>query len=266
MPRYPTIISKAPFTRFFLQSEFAFSSIPGLKLDINPVASKVNGGSVNNGDPIESLQDSYTTTITYTQTTNTKRPLWTESDADFAGNPSMVFDGYDDFLIKNSSFGSSKGAIFAVVKVGQLNDLQVVMGSADVSSSTKYLQYSIPHYSYNNQYIEVNNAGVNPAVRGNTTLALQTYIVNVNSNGTSWDLWLTGNNEVENIVAYGNRGDWFSDFTGADNLSIGMLKRNIEVGALTGKIARMLVWDNVSLSTTQIALIHTSLKQKYGVS
>lgn len=266
MPRYPTIISRAPFTRFFLQSEFDFSSIAGLARDINPLATRVNGGSPNNGDPISALVDSKDTGITYVQETSSKRPLWLQSDADFDSNPAMSFDGFDDFLIKATSFGSDRGAIIAVVKLLSDTDLMVLFGSADVSAGNRYFQYCTPHNVYQYQYIEVNDSTTAPRIRGNTQLSQSVYVVSLMSDGADWDFWLTKVDEGETVISGGSTGDWLSDFPGADNHTIGILKRNTEVGAFTGKIARMLIYDGVTLSTTQMELIHASLMNKYGVS
>lgn len=266
MPRYPTIISRAPFTRFFLQSEFDFGSIGGLARDINPLSTLVNGGSPNNGDPISTLTDSEDGTKTYVQGTASKRPLWVASDSDFNSNPSISFDGFDDFLIHESSFGSDQGMVVAVVKLLSDTNLMVLLGSADESASNQYLQFCTPHNSYKYQYIEVNDSTTSPKTRGNTQLSTGTYIVSVMSNGSSWDFWLTEVDEGESVISGGNTGDWLSDFSGADNLTLGILKRNVEVGPFYGKLARMLIYDGVSLSTTQMEVVHTTLAAKYGVS
>jgi hypothetical protein len=265
MPRYPTIINRASFTRFFLQSEFAFSSIPGLAMDLNPLSPLVNGGSPNNGDPIQTLVDNKDSNKTYEQVTASKRPLWVQSDADFSNNPSMSFDSFDDFLLYDSAFGSNKGAFIGVVKLNSLQ-LQVLVASADTSYSNKYLQFCTPHSSYQYQYIEVNNVSNVVNIRGTNSLSVGSYIVSVISSGSQWDFWLTNIDDGETIISFGNTGSWFTAFTGRDNVTFGMLKRNVEVGPFDGKIARLLVYDNVTLSTTQIQLIHASLMNKYGVS
>ena len=266
MPRYPTIISKSPATRFFLQSDFAFSSIAGLSVDVNPLSNYVNGGSVGNGDPIQTLVDYENDQKSYIQATLGKRPLWNATDSDFNGLPSMTFDGFDDFLIRTAPFGSDKGAIFAVVTVESVG-LLVLVGAADILSTNKYLQFCTPHNSYQYQYIEVNNAGSANAVRGTTNITtVGTYVVGVISNGDSWNMWLSDVNENEVVVSAGNNGSWFSDFAGGDNLTFGILKRNAEVGPFFGRIARLLIYDNVTLSNSQISLIQKNLKLKYGVS
>jgi hypothetical protein len=242
---------------------FDFDTISGLALDLNPVASKVTATA--DGDPLETLTDSKNSKE-FTQATFSKRPLWNESDADFNSQPSITFDGFDDFLALAEGFlAGNVGSIFTVLKPDNSAATQTVISTSDQTFNTWYLRKQFPS-SADYMQVESRQGGSPTQVRGSTTITNVPYITTLLSDSTQWIMYINSADETEVIISHGNTGDWFDDIDNRDIVTFGGCKHNAEVESFQGKIARCLVYDARAITFDELNTIEAELSTLYGIS
>lgn len=271
MPRSKIIVTRRSQTRNFISTGeyidpgFNFGSISGLKLDFHPLKQKMGSGSLQDGDPIPYMKDSKGGQI-FSQGTMTKRPLWNKSDSDFNGRPSITFDGYDDFLLLSSAYlTGTVGSMFAVIKNEANTNASFMLSSARQTSSNRYLFLSAQNAN-RAVHIEGNNNNDLRSVRAGFIQPSNRYIICIYQDGTSWKVKI--NNVNQGItVGYGNSNWWFGTISLRTNTGFGVMKDTAgETAYFQGKIARLLVYDNVNLSAGNMTTIHNELSSLYGIS
>lgn len=138
------------------------------------------------------------------------------------------FDGSTGYLTKavaNFRSVDDRGSITAWVRLSSLAGTNhTIFSSADNASAAYYLWF----YLTNGKLaISQRNADTADVVTSTNTLRIsEWYHVALTSSGTAWKLYINGASETLIVTAGANTGDWFSDATLRDNISIGVWQSN----------------------------------------
>lgn len=186
------------------------------------------------------------------------------------GLPVVRFDAGPDYLFRMNGFlTGTSGSVFMVIQFDTIASVQIPFASSDEASATRFVALQYDNTSGNLRIVQ-QNADTNDIVRGSTTVAADTwYVVEYSSTGTAYGIRLDNVAETLTVVAGADNGDWFGDVTGLDNVTMGagiQVVAGAPIGVLDGDIAELLVYDGVSLSTTDRNNIFNYLAAKWNVS
>lgn len=127
------------------------------------------------------------------------------------------------------------GTITAWINMDSVGINQTIFGSADEATDLYYLQLRIRNDNYLAIY-QTNNDPLS-VIRGGTALsASRWYHVAVVSTGSAYTLYVNGQPETLTVVSGTNNGDWLSDTSGRDSITVGALNRTGLVHYFNGSI------------------------------
>lgn len=199
----------------------------------------------------------------FTQSTSTKRPTYSSSDANFGGRPSMTTDGVDDFLSRSSAFAAmSNITIYVVHKgstYGSYNHLFAIDNAPNDGCVVVYLEGSATSFSarYNHP-----SGGGNLSARGiagSATLAQRlAYSGALSAGGALWTTYLNGSASGSNVAILSSSGGASS--TG--NAGIGAVPSGSQNIATT--FTDILVYS-VAHTAAQVTAVDDWLKWRNGL-
>lgn len=217
----------------------------------------------SDGDVILGWQDQQSGRLLM-QSTAAKRPTYTLQDADFNSKPSILADGTDDGLVvSDASLFGTKGTIFIVFKQATNGDSEDFLSSSDEALATKFFAVGQQTTEYG---VTQNSAGTADTVDGNTAADTNAHILTVTSSGTAYTIRLDGVAETVSADSGSNSGDWFGDTADRDNFALFFRKVSSEANHANVKIARILVYDDVTLTASEISIIENELASQYGIT
>jgi hypothetical protein len=189
-------------------------------------------------------------------------PWWEASVIN--NRPGVGFDGVDDFLLFSSNLlTGTSGSVVAVLKPHVVSGTQYILGSSDEATATRYCGVKL---NGTNAGIAQCNNDVEDNVKGNTTLVADAgCIVSFQSDDSAYYIWVNGLLQTLTVVNGANSGDWFSDATAKDNVTLGALKYSAENLFLNGYILEVLIYPK-ALSDSQRRKVERYLSGKYGVA
>jgi len=181
----------------------------------------------------------------FDQRTTSQQPTLTP--AVFFGKPGVKFDGSDDILkaIMGAYLTGSSGLVLALLQLtGTTSQTQVIIGSFDEADVTRFVSARIRRTDAN-PYANMiqREADTNDIVQGGTTISAARYLAVFRSDGSAYTIRLNQREEVLTVAAGANTGDWFSDVTLKDNVTIGGHKQSSEGSYLQAYIALLLVYE-----------------------
>ena len=139
-----------------------------------------------------------------------------------------------------------------------------VLSSSDEGTSNTYIEFR-SYYQVADPNILINTDA--NAVRGSTAILNNTtYIVVYTSNGSTYTARVNGNQETITDEVSTNDGKFFGDISDRDNVTIGSRKTSSNSQFMHGKIAEAIVYDDITLSLTDIQDMENSLASKYGIT
>lgn len=223
---------------------------------------------VTDGDPVVCWQSIDSNRRQLCQTTASKRPSYVASGIN--SKPAIDFDGTDDLLMASTAFlTGTSGTVIVVYRIdATVNTYKVLLGSSDESSSNRFIMFmgdggtANRHINYQQQ--EADTADL---LDGDSATNLNTnYCAVWQSDGTTVTARLNGTAQTLNADAGSNNGDWWSDTTAKDNVTIGARRSNaaVEDRFMDGKIAEIIVYP-VNLTAGSIAQLSTYIATRYGV-
>lgn len=193
------------------------------------------------------------------------QPTYTASSANFNGNPSLTFDGSDNYLqnqVSDFRTGDTGGIIISVFRVLTGSRILEFMSSDDATGIIYMNDSSLTGNAY--FWISRGTSGIRRfssttnIITGNppTSIAVQ-------NSGSEYKLFVNGSEDTINMINSSNDGAvWFDDVVGSDNITIGGRQTsapafsNIE-WCFTG------IFPYVNDATTLEIL--TILNNKYGI-
>jgi hypothetical protein len=158
----------------------------------------------------------------------TNQPTYSASDANFNGNPSLSYDGVDDYLTKSVSNYRGSDTTGIITAVFNLNDdtagqNNFLFTSANSTINTEFL--SIQYQDKKLQIALVSSGSVVYSLEYAVTLNLnQSYVASVFSNGSTVKLCLDGVIQTFTVSSGANAGEWL-DVPTTNNISIGARAR-----------------------------------------
>lgn len=148
--------------------------------------------------------------------------------------------------------GDSVGTILAWVKTTGINGVhQVILGSADEGSTSRYLRFAISSGGLCN--IRQRNNDTADHVSGDTVLLNgQWYRIALVSNGSAYAIYVDGQAEGLTVTSGANAGHWLDVTDDRDNLASGALRTSAPVNYFYGEIKDLRYYSRV-LSAGEIA-------------
>lgn len=219
-------------------------------------------GEPSDGDPITVWQDRGTSKINFTQATAGLRPTYDQDCVN--GLPGIDFDGSTQYLgLSSAIFTGKLGNVFAVV----LHDAvtSTVLGQSDEAGDTAYVQLGVAPTDY--LAYSQNNGGTADSLVASTTVIGQAAarLLEWSSDGSTIYGRVDGVAQTLAAGSGANSGDWWGDVTGADNTTLGVIKRSSLGAYLNGKILELVVYDR-PLSASDAARVRRILASKYNIT
>ena len=173
-------------------------------------------------------------------------------------NRAMLFEGNDGAIkdVANYRSGDSSGTMAAWVNFNTTSAYQVVVGSFDFASGTRYIEI----FTLNNGMIAFAQANDDTAdyFYYNSVLAINTWHhVAVTSNGSSYAFYVNGAEVTKTFAGGSDTGDWFAETSNRDNICVGILKYSSSYGNWMEGLATEVVVYNTPLSAAQISTLAT---------
>ena len=167
----------------------------------------------------------------------------------------LDFPGSGDYVdFDVTKFNSNIGCIVACVNPATLTSSGTIFSTSDVANDDNWLQFKI--INDGNLCIVSEIANSRDDVRTSETISTNQWTqVAVNTDGSSWKLYINGQSKSLNVIVGSNTGEWFSDVPGRDNARIGILTRTTHLNAFDGVIDYVMIY-NRSLSASEIAQVY----------
>jgi len=165
-------------------------------------------------------------------TDETVKDVWGDNDGNIIGNPQIVagkvgegleFDGNEDYVDYGVFDLSNQGTVEAHINPATFGTILTILASGSKTCNTCYWHFRV----FRNAKIEVAQCNNDQSdwLTGSATLAENTwYHVAIVSNGTTYKIYVDGQEETMTLTGGANSGDWFGD-TDTDNITIGVFKR-----------------------------------------
>jgi hypothetical protein len=168
----------------------------------------------------------------------------------------MTLDGATEYASKsvaNYRSGDSQGSIEAWVTAANTDSASVLFSSADSASANYYFFVAIhgTGYAY---FVQRNSDTEDRIATVETGFNDGSYHhVVITSSGTAWAIYVDGVEKTTTVIGGSNSGDWFSDTTGRDLVTVGALQYHSGVisGPTDGSLAEVAVY-NYPLTPEQI--------------
>lgn len=222
----------------------------------SPRTSIVSGAVATLGDSSGNARD-------FTQSTSTKRPTYSSSDANFGGRPSMTCDGVDDFLLRATAFAAMSNITIYIVHKGStytsFDHMFAIDNAPNDGSVVIYLDAAATLFGV--RYNHPSGAG-NLSVRditGSATLAQRlAYSGALSTGGALWTTYLNGASSGSNIATLASSGGASS----TANAAIGAIPTGSQNFATT--FTDILVYSSAH-SAAQVTAIDDWLKWRNGL-
>ncbi len=187
-----------------------------------------------------------------TQTSSSFQPIYRSSSNLINFNPTLEFDGIDDYLSSTLNFGiysTSKFTTFTVIKHTGSNDIVWAQNSNQSNSAYQSINTTQRFGVYSGNYISGTNTigTTNPVILG----------LRRNSTNNNFNLYHNGITEQNgSISSFGG-----SFRTNAINIG----RQGSSTNSFQGNIAELLIF-NRTLTDNEINIVHSFLAVKYGIS
>ncbi|RMG27030.1 MAG: LamG domain-containing protein, partial [Methanobacteriota archaeon] len=181
----------------------------------------------------------------------------------YNGFGAYYFDGTSDYITIGSDLYETQqvGTITAWVKPENTGSVTqwIIFSSSQESSNTNLFQVHVRNIS-GTPVLEVQHylgSGQNNLAHGSTNLIDgKWHHIAVTSDGTTWKLYVDGQEETTTPLGNGNSGDWFADLNpGTHTVNIGKRARPLDTHYFEGYIDQVQVYDR-NLSTEQIQALY----------
>ena len=183
------------------------------------------------------------------------------------GTKYFDFDGTSSGIITDTAdfrSGDSAGTMAAWFSTNALDAYQVIVGSFDFASTTRYIEI----FLLNNGKVAFAqcNSDTGDYFYYNSALAASTwYHVAVTSNGSSYALYVNGAEVTKTFATGSDTGDWFAETTARDNFCVGVLKYNsTHTNWLNGRVAIVHQY-NRALTAAEIQQNYRTHKGRFGL-
>jgi hypothetical protein len=164
---------------------------------------------------------------------DTVSDVFGNNDGTITGAPKIVagkvgegleFDGKEDYVNYDVFDLSDQGTVEAYIKPVAFGTILTILASSSKTCNSCYWHFRV----FRNAKLEVTQCNNDQWdwLTGSATLSENTwYHVAVVSNGTSYKLYVDGQEEGLTVTGGANSGDWLDDTDQRDNITIGVLKR-----------------------------------------
>lgn len=176
------------------------------------------------------------------QATGTKQPLYRATSA-LASQPAVDFDGVNDLLRYAGELTHRDGGHIFVVCRLDVSTGGITVATADETSGGHHLYQGFNSGGTGRIEVAAPDSATNWLQSADSAVTTATdYLIELNSNGTVWEVRVNGVVKSLSTILHGsNKGLWFDDIANRDNVTVGALKTNTEVGFLNGLIATVLI-------------------------
>jgi hypothetical protein len=177
-----------------------------------------------------------------------------------------VGSGVGDDVVTTGITGmdTAQGSIFAVIELTFLDhpNWGTIYCSSDEASDVKFLRFMMT--DTNKIAVHARNDGNNDIVNGDTIFTTNTkYHICLTSSGTTYKLYVNGEEEGLTVAAGSNSGNWFSDIPDRDNSTLGRTVRLNPISTFWGIISELVIWD-VELTLAQVKQLYNSRLKGMG--
>jgi hypothetical protein len=176
-----------------------------------------------------------------------------------------VFNGSNAYISisRTPVADNQSGTISAWINITDTAALGRIVSSGDEASATRYIDF----YVGTTLYYRFNDNGTEDRISGSTTISTgQWYHVVITSDGSAIKMYVNGNLETLTVASGTNTGRWFGDLASADNLTIGVTKRNTLAAYFPGNIDDLAIFSRALTATEISNLYNTNIKKYMGVS
>lgn len=158
-------------------------------------------------------------------------PVWPDEGVTLNGTTQYLMRAEADWRSTDTA-----GTVMGWVRRSTAGVNHTVFASADESGTAHYWRLYVR--SSNRLAVESAESGdPTDEIEGSTTIAADTWHhLAVVSDGATWNLYVDGALESLSVVAGGNNGDWLSEVTLRDNITIGVLHRSSLTNYFAGTI------------------------------
>lgn len=206
------------------------------------------------------------------QTNAAKRPAHHVSGFGSRSTAYLVFDGVDDYLVRDPGLDffrylDTKGAIVVVLSTTNAARTQLVFGLSDTADNRPMLSFGTRGQdgSANGelQVIARNNATGTYVLKGNESLADdKLHIAFLESDGSGWSMYDGLTAQSLSAVIGTNTGDWFGTLPGFRRMTVGCWAENLTAYA-DMKLVEIRVYRK-ALSAADRQAVYEELWSKYG--
>ena len=201
--------------------------------------------------------------VNFSQAATANRPTWDERGWDADAQGAIKFET-NDYLVHSGSVSETEGHLALSVRLPEtLSNEQVLVATSDEGTNNNYLELGIN--AAGNVYVQSNDGGsVNHVTSATTLTGVYKYNLQLNSDGSEWQLRINGTADPLTVVSGSNNGHWFGDVTGADNVALGA-KFNSDgvLKPFAGWIARYLQYSD-SLSEINQTKLWIDMDKNYN--
>lgn len=181
--------------------------------------------------------------------------------------PGVTFNGSDEWLaISANLFSGHTGTIFAVIHTNPaLGNYGGVFSASQSGVANRF--FVVGHnYDASRMYALQQDGAGEDQVKGSSAVAVNTaYLMMWQSDGTQYIFRKDGADETEAVVSGANSGDWISDVTGVDRITVGWANNTTGYYLHNGYLGELVVYDT-ALSAPNIALVEAYLAAKWGIT
>lgn len=250
-------------------SEFTPASVSGLALWLDAALGVYQDAAMTtpattDGQSVQAWADQSGNDHHFTQDTAGKIPLLKLTTNGINNLPVVSFDG-GDMLVNSTAFlTGTSGAVFAVMRPGNIGNEQHLMASADQASTTRWMRLYANVGGNIGLYQRNNDTSDGLRVHTDTILAWP-YVVAWFSDGSTSGVATDGWTEALGVFSGANNGDWFGDVAARDNVTIGGLRTTSDANYYIGTVAEILAYEPYP-SAADMANIAAYLCAKYGIA
>lgn len=247
--------------------------IPGLALWLK--ADAISG--VAHDAAVSTWHDSSTNARNFTNSTVGEQPIFTTGAVN--GLPAVRFSSVSSHHLQRSSgfLTGASGAFFAVMKSSVSTDAAshyLMTARSTATGTTQFMGLGFKPANLQVLRIVENSSGGGATtgpdiVTGTAVVTTNAYqILHQRSNGSSYHQQVNGADDALTVVGGANSGDWFGDQSNLHNVTLSgdSSAAGSLVSPFSGHVAEVIVYDGVSLTTSQVRQVTAYLGSKYGIN